>query len=256
MSDQQKTAAVIVIGNEILSGRTQDTNLSFIGQRLDKLGIILSEARVIPDNTNIIVQVVKSYSKIFDYVFTTGGIGPTHDDITTASVAKAFDKKLIRDPDAVAMMDNYYEPGKLTDARLKMADVPEGAILVNNCVSGAPGYQIENVFVLAGVPNIMRAMFDELESRLISGPPVLSASISTNLGESQMSAELADIQSRCKTVSIGSYPYFKNGKLGVNIVLRSIDTTELADIQDQVAKMIVVLGGKVLDSTVPDISNH
>ena len=251
MTELNRTAAVLIIGNEILSGRTQDSNLNFIGQRLEKLGIILSEARVIPDDTNTIANVVKLYSDSFDYVFTTGGIGPTHDDITTASVAKAFNQKLIRHPDAVSMMDDYYEPGQLTDARLKMADVPENAILIKNPVSGAPGYQIENVFVLAGVPNIMQAMFDELEERLISGPPILSASVSTNLGESQLSVGLEAIQLECITVSIGSYPYFKAGKLGVNIVLRSIDKTELIEILEQVELLIKKLKGKVFDTYKP-----
>ncbi len=252
MARIQKTAAVIIIGNEILSGRTQDTNLTYIGQRLDKLGVQLLEATVIPDDASIIADRVIKYSKYFDYVFTTGGIGPTHDDITSASVAHALNKKLIRDPEAVALMDEYYEPGQLTDARLKMADVPEGAILINNPVSAAPGYQIDNVFVLAGVPDIMRAMFDNLADRLVQGPPTLSASISTNLGESRLANGLEEVQLKCKGVSIGSYPYFKNGKLGVNLVLRSTDKELLISTMHQVESLIIDLEGKVIDKNTVD----
>lgn len=252
MNSEPKNAGVVVIGNEILSGRTQDSNLAFIGGRLSALGIILREARVIPDVEATIVSTVRQFSSDFDYVFTTGGIGPTHDDITTACVASAFNRKVIRDPEAVAVMDRYYEPGQLTEARLKMADVPEGASLVPNPVSAAPGYQIENVFVLAGVPDIMRAMFLSIEDRLTGGPAILSASVSTNLGESRMAFGLGEIQAACSNVDIGSYPYFKQGQLGVNIVLRSIDKDELILRQQQVIDLVAALDGKTLEVMLPD----
>ncbi|HIF50102.1 MAG TPA: competence/damage-inducible protein A, partial [Thiotrichaceae bacterium] len=222
-NNKQKTAGVIIIGNEILSGRTQDLNVSYIGKNLEKLGIVLTEVIVIPDIEETIIDKVKAYSENYDYVFTTGGIGPTHDDITTASIAKAFEVKLLRNPEAVACMERYYDPGTMTEARLKMADIPEGASLIENSVSGAPAFQINNVFVLAGVPDIMRAMFDALINRLIGGPPILTTSVCTNLTESKLAEGMTKIQNECEEVSLGSYPYFKRGKLGVNIVLRSID---------------------------------
>ncbi len=252
MNSEPKNAGVVVIGNEILSGRTQDSNLSFIGGRLSALGIILREARVIPDVEATIIGTVRQFSGEFDYVFTTGGIGPTHDDITTACVASAFNRKIIRDPEAVKAMDKYYEPGQLTEARLKMANVPEGATLVPNPVSAAPGYQVENVFVLAGVPDIMRAMFLSIEDRLTGGPPILSASVSTNLGESRMASGLGEIQAQCSNVDIGSYPYFKLGQLGVNIVLRSIDKDELLLRQQQVIDLVASLDGKTLEVMLPE----
>lgn len=248
----QKTAGVIIIGNEILSGRTQDLNIAYIGKQLERLGIVLAEVMVIADVEETIVDRVRSYSKNYDYVFTTGGIGPTHDDITTESIAKAFGVKLFRDPEAVACMERYYEPGTLTEARLKMADIPEGAILVNNHVSGAPGYQLENVFVLAGVPSIMQAMFDALTERLVGGPSILTASVCTDLTESKLAEGMKQIQDACADVSIGSYPYFKRGKLGVNVVLRSTNR-ELLMIQLRlITELIDKTDGKVLEQTLPE----
>jgi len=249
--NNQKTAGVIIIGNEILSGRTQDLNISYIGKSLEALGIVLAEVIVIPDAEETIIDRVRTCSHNYDYVFTTGGIGPTHDDITTASIAKAFSVKLFRNPDAVACMERYYEPGTLTEARLKMADIPEGAILIDNPVSGAPGIQIKNVFVLAGVPEIMKAMFDSLSNRLIGGPPILTASVCTNLTESKLAKGMSKIQEDCQTVSIGSYPYFKRGKLGVNIVLRSTDESLLSVQLKLITTLIDEAGGKILETKRP-----
>jgi molybdenum cofactor synthesis domain-containing protein len=251
MQKKSKTAGVIIIGNEILSGRTQDLNIPYIGKGLENLGIVLEEVIVIPDVEETIINHVSNYSDKFDYVFTTGGIGPTHDDITTASIAKAFDVELLRNPDAVASMENYYDPGTLTEARLKMADIPEGAALINNPVSGAPGFQINNVFVMAGVPGIMQAMFDSLQDRLVGGPPILSASIYTNLTESKLAEGMSKIQADCKEVSIGSYPYFRRGKLGVNIILRSIDKELLIEQSSLITSLIEDIGGKVLETKIP-----
>jgi molybdenum cofactor synthesis domain-containing protein len=242
------TAAVIIIGNEILSGRTRDANLSFIGTRCDHLGIELREARVIPDERQTIIDTVNFCRNAFDYVFTTGGIGPTHDDITAASIAGAFDVKLERNADAVVAMDRYYPKGKLNEARLRMADIPAGAVLIDNPVSGAPGFQIENVFVLPGVPSIMQAMFDGITDRLVGGLPVLTESVRTDITEGTIATDLAKIQEAYPEVAIGSYPFFKLGALGVNLVLRSTDSGRLQDAVLEVKDMIRELGGKVFSS--------
>lgn len=252
MKKVSKSAAVIIIGNEILSGRTQDLNISYIGKNLEKLGILLTEVIIIPDVETTIVDKVKHYADNYDYVFTTGGIGPTHDDITTASIAKAFNVKILRNPEAVAIMERYYDPGTLTEARLKMADIPEGASLIDNPVSGAPAFQINNVFVLAGVPSIMQAMFDSLIDRLVSGRPILTASVCTNLTESKLAEGMAKIQNECEEVSIGSYPYFKGGQLGVNIVLRSTDKKMLLNQTNLIEKLINDIGGNILKTKLPD----
>ena len=246
-----KKAAIIIIGNEILSGRTQDQNISYIGRELEKLGIVLAEIIIIPDVEETIIDKVKHYSENYDYVFTTGGIGPTHDDITTTSIAKAFNVRLLRNSEAVSIMEEYYEPGTLTEARLKMADIPEGASLIDNPVSGAPAYQIKNVFVLAGVPSIMQAMFNSLIGRLVSGPPILTSSVCTNLTESKLAEGMTNIQNECEEVSIGSYPDFKRGKLGVNIVLRSTDKTLLHKQTDSIERLIKNMNGKVLEKSCP-----
>lgn len=246
--NQQKTASIIIIGNEILSGRTQDLNISYIGKKLEQLGIVLSEVIIIPDVEATIIEKVKHYSENYDYVFTTGGIGPTHDDITTESIAKAFNVKLNRNPEAVACMEKYYDPGTLTEARLKMADIPEGASLIDNPVSGAPAFQLNNVFVLAGVPSIMQAMFDALTDRLTGGPPILTASVCTNLTESKLAEGMTKIQNECEEVSIGSYPYFKRGKLGVNVVLRSVDKKLLVKQKVLIEELVIDAGGKILES--------
>ncbi len=242
------SAAVIIIGNEILSGRTQDANMPFLGKRLAELGINLLEATVIPDDEQTIINTVNRYRNNFTYVFTTGGIGPTHDDITSASVAKAFNVILEIHPEALRYLENYYEPGTINDARLKMAYVPAGAILIRNPISAAPGFQIENVFVLPGVPEIMQSMFDGMTDRLTGGPPLLTRTISTNLRESTLASGLGIIQEQYSDVAIGSYPYFKMGKLGVNLVMRSINTSNLDIVFEQIKNLVVKLGGVILDS--------
>jgi molybdenum cofactor synthesis domain-containing protein len=241
-----RTACVIIIGNEILSGRTQDANVAFIGRRCDELGIRLAEARVIPDVADVIAAHVNECRARFDYVFTTGGIGPTHDDITARSVAQAFGVALERHSGAVAALQRYYEPGRLNEARLRMADVPAGAVLIDNPVSGAPGFQIANVFVLPGVPAIMQAMFDGITDRLVGGPPILSEQVATDLMEGTMAVDLGAIQDRFPDVSIGSYPYFRAGRAGVNLVLRSTDPGRLRAAAGEVRAMIQRLDGSVL----------
>ena len=241
------TACLIIIGNEILSGRTQDANLAIVGKKCDVLGIRLTEARVIADVEADIVETVNTCRRLFTYVFTTGGIGPTHDDITAAAVARAFNVEVVRNQEAVNAMDRYYEPRRLTEARLKMADIPEGARLIDNPVSGAPGFQLENVFVLPGVPSIMDAMFDGLTDRLVGGDPVLTDNITTNLLESEIAAGLGVLQEKYPDVSMGSYPYFRKGKLGVNLVLRGTDAGRMNAAADELVTTITRLKGKVLN---------
>lgn len=249
MSDPElHTAAVIIIGNEILSGRTKDQNLDYIGQRLDKLGITLMEARIIPDDEKVIVETINSLRQSFTYVFTTGGIGPTHDDITSASVAKAFSVQLEENPEAVQSLKPYYDEGRINDARMKMALIPEGAVLIKNPVSGAPGFQLDNVFVLPGVPLILKAMFEGIEDRLIGGAPILSESVTCNLREGQIAGALGKIQNNFPVVSIGSYPFFKRSRLGVNLVLRSRDESALQLAANEVRQMVQALGGKLYEA--------
>lgn len=241
------TACVLIIGNEILSGRTQDENLAFLGQRFDRLGIRLAEARVIPDDESGIIAQVNECRAKFDYVVTTGGIGPTHDDITTTCVAKAFGVAVQRRPEAVAALDRFYEPGRLNEARLRMADIPAGAMLIDNPVSGAPGFQLGNVFVLPGVPSIMREMFDGMADRLSGGPPILTRNVTTSLLEGAMAQHLKQVQLRFPDVTIGSYPFFRSGRLGVNLVLRSTDAGRLDAAAAGVREMISALDGLASD---------
>ena len=243
----QITACLIIIGNEILSGRTQDANLAIVGKKCDALGIRLTETRVIPDVEANIITTVNACRADFTYVFTTGGIGPTHDDITAAAIARTFDVELERNSEAVAVMDRYYEPGRLTNARLKMADIPAGARLIDNPVSGAPGFQLENVFVLPGVPAIMEAMFEGLVDRLVGGDPILTENVTTNLVESVIADDLGALQERYPDVSMGSYPYFKKGKLGVNLVLRTTDAARMEVAANELKTAIIRLNGKVLN---------
>ncbi|MCG8379346.1 MAG: molybdopterin-binding protein [Proteobacteria bacterium] len=242
-----KRSFVLIIGSEILSGRTQDANLSWMAVRLDQLGAPVAEARIMPDVSDIIVDTVNHARSTFDYVFTTGGIGPTHDDITASSIARAFGVPIERNPVAQQALEAYYPADDLTDARLKMADVPEGATLIENPVSGAPGFQIENVFVLPGVPRIMQAMFEGITDRIVGGEPVLTRSVITNLREGQLAKELDLLQKKYSQYSIGSYPFFKNRKFGVNLILRGTDPAGLEVLEKETRDLIVKLGGKILD---------
>ena len=242
----QYTAGVIIIGNEILSGRTQDVNLSFIAKRLEKLGILLAEARVIPDIEQTIIDVVGLAAKQYNYVFTTGGIGPTHDDITTSSIAKLFHAEVRRNPEAQTLLESYYPAKDLTDARLKMADIPVGSQLIENPVSGAPGFQLDNVFVLPGVPKIMQVMFDGLTDRLVGGDPILTESIVTNLREGQIAEGLLILQREYPDISIGSYPFFKDRKFGVNVIIRGTRQDSLDTLKQKIIDLIISLSGKIL----------
>ena len=244
MSNAPVTAALMIIGNEILSGRTKDANLPFLAEALNKVGIRLMEARVVPDIEADIIAGLDALRQRWTYVFTTGGIGPTHDDITSACIAKAFGVKLIRHPDAVALLESHYQPGDLTEARLKMAEVPEGATLIHNPVSKAPGFQMDNVFVLAGVPSICRAMFDGLRDRLQGGAPMLSCMVTCGLGEGRIAADLSAVQDRYPDVEIGSYPYFRGGAFGTSLVSRGTDAERLAFVVADLFAMIRAHGGE------------
>jgi molybdenum cofactor synthesis domain-containing protein len=238
------TACVLIIGNEILSGRTQDENLGFLARGLGEAGIRLREARVIPDIAEVIIATVNQVRRRFDYVFTTGGIGPTHDDITAQSIADAFGVLLILDSGAKRLLETHYPPGQLNEARLRMAMVPKGAVLLPNPISRAPGFQIGNVFVLPGVPRIMQGIFEQLKYRLAGGDKVLSRSVSCALSEGALAQDLAALQDRYGDVEIGSYPYFRRGGFGVTLVLRSTDRARLAAATEELQRLIVDLGGE------------
>jgi molybdenum cofactor synthesis domain-containing protein len=237
------TACVLIIGNEILSGRTQDANLSFLARGLNEVGIRVREARVIADDPKAIATTLNAVRGSFDYVFTTGGIGPTHDDITAQSVADAFGVPLILHPQAKRLLETHYPPGQLNEARLRMAMVPEGAVLLPNPISRAPGFQIGNVFVLPGVPEIMRGIFEQLKYRLRGGEKVQSRSVSCHLSEGALARDLGDFQARHPDLEIGSYPYFRRGDFGVTLVLRGTDNVRLANAMDQLKLLIRRLGG-------------
>ena len=220
-------AGLIIIGNEILSGRTVDTNTPWIAERLTERGILLAEVRVIPDVERLIIDTVRALKGQYDYVFTTGGIGPTHDDITAECVAKAFDLPLVRNEEAFQILENYYGIENLPPPRAKMARVPEGAALIPNPVSGAPGFVIENVHVMAGVPRIMQAMLDHVMNEIQAGKPILSNTISCSLPESRVADDLTALQARYPDIDIGSYPHYRGGALGLSLVLRGTNNENL-----------------------------
>ncbi len=244
MTEGPVTAAVLIIGNEILSGRTKDANLPYLGERLGELGIRLAEARVVADLKDEIVAAVNVLRQRYTYVFTTGGIGPTHDDITAECVAAAFGRPLIRNPEALALLQAHYAPGDLNEARLRMANTPEGATLIENPISHAPGFRMENVHVLAGVPAIMRAMFDSLAPGLTGGPPLRSRTVTSKLPEGALAAGLGALQVRYPEVDIGSYPSFRDGRPSVAVVLRATDESRLAAAADEVGDLIRGLGAE------------
>jgi molybdenum cofactor synthesis domain-containing protein len=232
------TAGLLLIGDEILSGRTKDKNLGYIADYLSALGIDLREARVVADNEADIIAAVNALRSRYTYVFTTGGIGPTHDDITADAIAKAFGVKIDHDPRAMAILEAHYQPGQLNEARLRMARIPEGAELIENPVSRAPGFRLGNVFVMAGVPKIMQAMMDELAPQLTRGAPMLSTTVTAHMPEGDLAKPLKDIQDRYPGVAIGSYPFEESGKFGSNLVLRSRDEGKLAAAQRDVQQMV------------------
>ena len=239
-------AGILVIGDEILSGRTQDTNSHFIAKKLTESGILLEEIKIIQDSKKIIIKNIKEFSKKYNYVFTTGGIGPTHDDITSESIAQAFDLKYCFHKEAYRILENYYPKGEFNEGRKKMAKMPENAKLIDNPLTVAPGFIIKNIYVLPGVPQILEKMFISLLEKIKKGPPKKSLTINTNLYESVISVDLEKIQNKYKKCSIGSYPFFnyitKSG--GINIVVSSWTLENLDEISKEIQNMISLLGGK------------
>ena len=242
---EEVTAALVIIGNEVLSGRTQDANLQYIASGLNDVGIRLKEVRVVADDETAIITTVNALRACFTYVFTTGGIGPTHDDITALCIAKAFGVALRRDPRAVERLLRQIKPENLNEARLRMANIPDGADLIDNPVSHAPGFKIGNVFVMAGVPKIMRAMFDGVKGGLAGGAKMLSQNVTIHMGEGAIADGLRQIQDDRPEVEIGSYPFNRDGNYGTVIVTRGTDPTAVGQAARQVALMARGLGARV-----------
>ena len=231
-------ASIIIIGNEILSGRTIDENTTTLAVWLNSLGVTLNEVRVIPDIEKKIVDTVNELRKKFDYVFTTGGIGPTHDDITASSISKAFKVKYEIHPEAFKILESYYKPGEFNKGRQRMAWAPSGAKLILNPTSGAPGFAIENVFCLPGVPSILQSMLGDLKNEISGGKPIISQTINLRTVESEIAESLTTIQKNNKEVEIGSYPFFRSGKIGVCIVMRSEYQSKIDNCNSQIIDFV------------------
>ena len=231
-------AAILIIGNEILSGRTQDTNTSTIATWLNTLGVTVGEVRVIPDVEKTIISTLNLLRKNYNYVFTTGGIGPTHDDITAESVSKVFGLKYEIHKEAFKILEAYYKPGEFNDGRQKMVWMPENANLILNPTSGAPGFSVENVYCLPGVPSILKSMLGGLKNNIVGGEPILSHTISLRTVESEIASLLTKVQNDNNDVEIGSYPFFHAGKLGVSIVIRSEDKLKIDNCNSQILKFV------------------
>ena len=231
-------AAILIIGNEILSGRTQDTNTSTLATWLNSIGVKVEEVRVIPDIEKTIVDTVNLLRKKHNYVFTSGGIGPTHDDITSESIAKAFNLPYEKHEEGFKILEAYYKPGEFNDGRQKMILMPRGAKLILNPTSGAPGFNVENVFVLPGVPSILKSMLGGIKNKIVGGNPIISHTISLRTFESHIADSLTKVQNNYKDVEIGSYPFFQAGKLGVSIVIRSDDKNRIEKCNSEILKFV------------------
>jgi len=247
--NNKKNAAVIIIGNEILSGRTQDINLINLSKWLNELGVNVEEARIVPDNEIAIIHTVNFLRKRFNYVFTTGGIGPTHDDITSKSIAKAFKLKYGKHKEAYKLLENYYGYKKFNIGRKKMAMMPTKASLILNPSSAAPGFIVDNVYCLPGVPSILKSMLGGLTNKIKGGKKILSKTIIAHTVESEIAKSLEKIQIKFKKVDIGSYPFFRLGKIGVSIVIRSPDKNKIDVCYKQI---IIFLKKKKINITVKD----
>jgi molybdenum cofactor synthesis domain-containing protein len=238
-------AAVLVIGDEILSGRTQDTNTNYIARFLTALGIDLREARVVGDVEDEIVAGLNALRAKYDFVFTTGGIGPTHDDITADAVARAFDVDIGYHPEAYALLEARYPPGEFNEMRKRMARIPHGAALVANSVSGAPGFHIGNVYVMAGVPMVMRAMLEAIAPALPRGAPVTAVTVEAAIPEGAIAPGLAVLQKDHKDVAIGSYPYYREGSgapFGAQLVVRGRDAAAVEAAALALEALVISLG--------------
>ena len=235
---EEFSAAILIIGNEILSGRTKDTNTSTIAVWLNSIGIKVQEVRVVPDVEEKIVSSINLLRKNFNYVFTTGGIGPTHDDITASSISKAFNLKYEPHKEAMSLLEKYYKPGEFNEGRQKMAWMPSNADLILNPTSGAPGFNVENVFCLPGVPSILKSMIGGIDHKLVGGQPIISQTINLRTVESEISKSLSNVQDNNKDVDIGSYPFFRAGRLGVAIVLRSAEQSKIDKCNLEIIKFV------------------
>jgi molybdenum cofactor synthesis domain-containing protein len=249
MQDRPVTAAVIIIGNEILSGRTQDVNLQHIATTVGAWGIRIREARVVPDVASEIVETVNYARARYDYVFTTGGIGPTHDDITADCIAEAFGVDLVVHPEIAERIARRPAPPDIMAVRMRMARVPEGATLIDNVTGGPQGFRIENVFVMAGIPAVMHGMLGSLEGKLRGGPVVRTRSVTAHLSESQIAGPLREIQDRHPDVDVGSYPFFRQDRYGTTLVLRGTDEALLDVMLEEVSAAIVAAGETPQDIT-------
>ena len=241
------SASILIIGNEILSGRTKDTNTATLANWLNSIGVKVGEVRIIPDIEKTIIDVLNSLRFNYDYVFTTGGIGPTHDDITAQSVSKAFGLKYEIQKEAYKILESYYEPGEFNEGRQKMVWMPQNANLILNPSSGAPGFNIENVYCLPGVPSILKSMLGGLNNKIVGGKPILTLTISLRTVESEIASSLTKIQNINKDVEIGSYPFFQAGKLGVSIVIRSDDQSKIDNCNLEILKFVKEKKIKVVD---------
>ena len=232
------TAAIIIIGNEVLSGRTKDINTSTLAKWLNSLGIEVREVRIVPDDEIAIIHTVNFLRERFNYIFTTGGIGPTHDDITAESISKAFKLEYGFHKEAYSILEKYYNPGEFNDGRQKMAKMPVKAKLILNPTSAAPGFYIENVFCLPGVPSILQSMIGGLNNILVGGDPILNLTISLRTVESKIAKSISEIQNKNSDVEIGSYRFFRAGKLGVSIVVRSSNKDKLKICEDEILQLV------------------
>tara|TARA_B100000965_G_scaffold384015_1_gene383822 strand:+ start:196 stop:951 length:756 start_codon:yes stop_codon:yes gene_type:complete len=226
-ANKKINAAIIIIGNEILSGRTQDINVMNLSKWLNELGVKVEEVRIVPDNETAIIHTVNFLRKRFHYIFTTGGIGPTHDDITAKTIAKAFKLKYGKHKDAYKILEDYYGSKNFSDGRKKMAMMPTKASLILNPSSGAPGFIVDNVYCLPGVPSILKSMLGGLNNKIKGGKKIISRTISAQTVESEIAKSLEKVQNKFKKIDIGSYPFFRLGKIGVSIVIRSYDKKKI-----------------------------
>ena len=241
-----ETLALVPVGNEILSGKTLDTNSNWIAAKLGAHGVVLKEIRVVPDQKDRIIEALNDLKKRYDYIITTGGIGPTHDDITAESVAQALDRKFIWHPEAYDSLLKYYGEDNLNEGRLKMAMMPEGARLIPNAVSGAPGFSVDNIFVLAGIPEVMKSMMGHVLTYITPGRPFVSKVIKCPFPESRIAGKLGEIQQRFQNIDIGSYPghtnggYPENNGYLVNVIIRGTDEASIEEAAKAIEQMFEI----------------
>ena len=244
MVERIVTASVVLIGNEILSGRTQDTNLAHLAKQLNEWGVQVREARVVPDVLDVVVAAVNAARAAFDYVFTTGGIGPTHDDITAECIAAAFGVPLVLNEDIAAVIRRRPAPPDVLNARLRMARIPQGATLIDNPTGGPHGFRMGNVFVMAGIPMVMQAMLTTLESELEGGAVVRSRSVTAYVSEGEIATALGALQARHPQVDLGSYPFHRGERYGTMLVMRGAEGEALERMAAEVRQLVEAAGGE------------